>query len=34
MRRQLQKAGMKLSDDIFDIETLAMAIAKEVNGHE
>lgn len=34
MRRQLQKAGMNLSDDIFDIETLAMAIAKEVNGHE
>jgi energy-coupling factor transport system ATP-binding protein len=34
MRRQLQKAGMKLPDDIFDIESLAMAIAKEVNAHE
>jgi energy-coupling factor transport system ATP-binding protein len=34
MRRQLQKAGMKLPDDIFDIESLAMAIAKEVTGHE
>lgn len=34
MRRQLQRAGMNLSDDIFDIETLAKAIAKEVNGHE
>jgi energy-coupling factor transport system ATP-binding protein len=34
MRRQLQNAGMKLSDEIFDIETLAQAIAMEVNDHE